>query len=123
MSKSNKVIDYPDLSIGIRPGMREAVELWIKRFKDEHLHIEVQPRIIKETSLAINSTDFIALLGYVDPQDCSEIDIRGFLKSGKKQLEQLLIKSVSLDHRSHYTWCITAMKSLELGRFLDEEDQ
>ena len=66
----------------------------------------------------INSTDLVALTGYIDPSRCSEIDLARFRNNAAEALEQQLVKSLALNNQAHYKWCLTALKNKEFGRFL-----
>ncbi len=112
---AHRVIDYPDMSLSLA-GLPEAVfKLWLKQFLDEHDFVETNPRIRKGV-LQINSTDFIAFLGYLEPEQLSEIELKRFMQIAKKEFERLLFNSTALDHRYHYQWCLAAMKNLPIGR-------
>lgn len=117
MATRQTVIDDIDLHIPLTPALREQVLIWIGRLEEAHDHIEVTPRV-KKDRLLINSTDFISLLGYIDPLEVPEIELRRLILQGKKALEQALIRSLNLDKRSHYKWCLTALSHFKPGRFL-----
>ena len=117
VSKSSTTIDYLDLSIPIPLTSQEALEHALKRMKDSYLHLEREPRV-KDGTLAINSNDFIAFLGYLNPQDLSEIELRRLTSNAEAELDQQLLRSVSVDKRAHYKWCVAAMKNFQMGRFL-----
>ena len=92
----------------------------LKRLKEEHDYVEIEPRLRKSV-LQINSTDFIAYLGYLDTLLLNDIDLQRFKVRARQQLEQQLFKSISLDHRAHYKWCLAAIKNLNWGRYLKQK--
>ena len=119
MNKSSSArIDFRDLEVSILDNSKEAIEEALQAFSDNYINAELAP-LIKAGKLFVNSTDFIALLGYLNPLGLSEFELKKLKESAKESLEQLLLKSVNLDHQSHYRWCLTALKNFEVGRFLD----
>lgn len=120
MARSDKVIDSLDLQISLTPGAEALLVKLLEKFISEHDFVEVEPRI-RKSKLIINSTDFVSLLGYLQPADWNEFELRRFLSEGKKQCEQQLIRSTSLQYQSHYKWCMGAIKSLPLGRFSSDD--
>lgn len=117
MNKSSTTIDYLDLSIPVPSASQEALESALERMKDSYLHLEREPRM-KDSTLTINSNDFIALLGYLDPQELSELELRRLTLNAQTELDQRLLRSVSVDKQAHYKWCIAAIKNFKPGRFL-----
>jgi hypothetical protein len=105
-----------DLSIPLSKERVCFYEDCLKLFLSEHNYVECPPKI-KHDVLEINSTDFIAFLGYLDPTPLDELELRRFKKNARKSIEQLLVKSLSSTNQAHYKWCLTAMKSFPLGRF------
>jgi hypothetical protein len=120
MNRSSKVIDYLDLRISIPSEIEEDLQLALDTFLEEHLHIEVSPKI-KKSQLLANSTDLIAFMGYIPQELAPEFAFRRFLKECTSALEQQLIKSIKSEHQAHYKWCQAALKSLPVGRHLDDE--
>jgi hypothetical protein len=119
MGNSSKVIDYLDLRITVPEKLAELVEKWLVDFTDKHDFIELAPRF-KEGILRINSTDFIAFLGYVNPEELSEFELHRFRSLAGNELDQLLLKSLSIDQQSHYKWCLAALSNFEIGRYLKD---
>ena len=115
MPRDSKTIDYPDLVIKIPPVLKEKFLAYITDFVENHLYVEVDPKI-KDGQLIINSTDLIALTAYIRPAELSELDLFRFRSAANKQLEQQLLKSLSLNNQAHYKWCLTQLKNLEFGR-------
>ena len=115
MPRESKTIDYPDLLIKIPPPLTAKFDEFIKAFVDTHLYVEVSPKI-KDGMLIINSTDLIAFTGYIEPEALSELDLFRFKSAATKQLEQQLVKSLSLNNQAHYKWCLAQLKNLEFGR-------
>lgn len=120
MSRTAKTIDYPDLLIKIPPTVSEKFDSYIKDFVGSHLYVEVDPKI-KDGVLLINSTDLIAFTGYIPPDELSELDLFRFKSAAAKQLEQQLLKSLSLSNQAHYKWCLAQLKNLDFGRNLATE--
>ncbi|MDC0357874.1 hypothetical protein OAO01_03590 [Oligoflexia bacterium] len=117
MNRSSKVIDYLDLSVVLPDRALELFQKWLDHFEEAHDFVERSPRL-KNKTLLMNSTDLITFMGYVDPAELSEFEFFQFKNSVKQALEQLLLKSLSLDHQNHYKWCLAALNNLEVGRFL-----
>lgn len=117
MNKSSTTIDYLDLSVSVSPTSQEALERVLDRLKDSYLHLEREPKL-KDGTLVINSNDFIAFLGYLDPQELSELELRRLISSAEAAMDQCLLRSVSVDKQAHYKWCVAALKNFELGRYL-----
>ncbi len=110
------VIDYADLVIGLSPSLSDVLEKACKRFCDEYPHYEVEPKMRGRTLYA-NSTDLIALLGYVNPEQLSALEQKRLMKKVHSALEQQLVKSLSTRHQAHYRWCLTALHNFDWGRF------
>ncbi len=121
MSKLKEPIDYLDLYIPVSPTAAESFARFIADFIENHLYIEINPKL-KDGVLLINSTDLVAFTGYIDPEECFELDLFRFKTDSKKQLEQQLLKSLSLQNQAHYKWCLGAITSKEYGRFLDKSE-
>ena len=110
-------IDYLDLQLAVSPHQAEAIEKAIAVFDDQQLHIEVTPRL-KKSYLLINSSDLVPFLGYLDPGELSEIDLKRLRKECAVKLEAQLNKSLSSSNQAHYKWCLAAIRSKAIGRFL-----
>ena len=119
-TSQTKTVDYLDLSLHLPPSIQPYIESCFTDFLENHLHIVISPRI-KGDELLINSTDFIAFLGYVDSSRMSEFERHHFLQQAKRQMEQLLLKSLSRDYQHHYQWCLAALNNFSLGRYLSAE--
>ena len=121
MGKSRETIDYLDLYVAVSPSAMESFEKFLADFVDNHLYIEITPKL-KDGVLLINSTDVVAFTGYIDPEQCIEMDLFRFKAELKKQLEQQLVKSLSLQNQSHYKWCLGAISNKDFGRYLVKPD-
>ena len=119
MSERKRVIDFQDLEIPITESLEPEISAATGRLLSLHQHIEVKPKLSKGT-LAINSMDAINLLGYIEISKLSELDLARIKKVFVFAIEQALLRSTSLDGQAHYKWCLTAVKSFELGRFLQD---
>ena len=110
MSKSSSArIDFRDVEVSILDNSKQAIEKALQDFSDKYVNAELEP-LIKGNKLFVNSTDLIALLGYLNPSTMSEFELKRIKESAKESFEQLLLKSLNLDHQSHYRWCLTALK-------------
>ena len=123
MNAQKRIVDDIDLRISLTPGLLAIVPTWMERLSEHHDHTEVDPKV-RKNKLLINSTDLVSLIGYISPNDVSELELRRFLSLSKNALEQALLRATSIDSRNHYKWCLTAVKSFQPGRFLhpDEEE-
>ncbi len=121
MSRHDKTIDYPDLYIRIPSALESLFQTFIDEFVDSHLYVEVTPKL-KDGTLLINSTDLIAFTGYIAQSQLSELDIFRFKSASIKQLEQQLVKSLSLTTQAHYKWCLAQFKNLDFGRFREDDE-
>ncbi|MCB0336405.1 MAG: hypothetical protein KDD62_08865 [Bdellovibrionales bacterium] len=120
MSKGNSaVIDFLDVEALVPETLHEALSKALTKLQAEHDHVELEPKF-KAGRLLINSTDAVSLLGYVDPREISEHERKRIQKLFANALEQALIKTTSLDRQNHYKWCLAAVKSFTMGRFLTE---
>jgi hypothetical protein len=117
MAKKSKTIDYNDICIKVSAIQAEIFKNFLNNFTENHLHIEVPPKL-KDNLLYINSTDLIAFTGYIDKKELSEMDFFRFKQDACKQLEQQLIKSLSVEYQAHYKWCLAQVKNQKFGRYL-----
>ena len=62
---SNPIVDYYDLKIPIPDHVVEVASKALEEFEEHHDYIVLSPKL-KNNLLKINSTDFIALLGYLE---------------------------------------------------------
>lgn len=122
VAASKFIIDHLDLSLRLNPSLLSAVEHTLSVFNEEHVHIEVAPKL-KGKLLHINSNDLIALLGYIEVDDFSEIELKALETEIIFQLDQQLLRSTGMDARAHYRWCIAAVKNFRVGRFVAEPER
>jgi hypothetical protein len=120
MPRKSSVIDHLDLEIEIPEISLERFNRWLDDFVENHTHVEVKPKI-KNSILLMNSNDLVAFMGYIDQEEISQIELYRFRSHVVRELERNLLKAVSLDSRSHYQWCLAALKNFELGRFREED--
>ena len=120
MPRSSKPIDYIDLTIHVPDSAVPRFKQFFELFVEEYNHVEVTPRF-KANKLHINSNDLIAFLGYVDPHRLSDFELERFRAEAMKELDQRLLRSLTLDHQAHYKWCMAAIKNFVVGRHLEEE--
>lgn len=113
--KNNPVVDYYDLKISIPDHVVEVAQNAMEEFEEHHDYIVISPKL-KNKLLKVNSTDFIALLGYLDVGHLSEIDLKRIQSDAEEQMQQYIAKTVNADYRSHYQWCLAALKNLDWGR-------
>lgn len=113
----DKKIDYLDLRIHLPREASDKLHSSLKVFLESHDEITQTPKI-RDEELLINSDDFISFLGYLNPKDFSEFELRQLKAEAKRQMQQLSLKTVSPEFRNHYTWCITVMGQHKVGRFL-----
>jgi hypothetical protein len=117
MSTNNQVIDYIDIVLPIPVACLTVLEEALKKAETECLFFEVTPRI-KQKSLYVNSNDLVTLMGYIDPDQLSELESARLRKTIMAELDQALLRSTSLHKQAHYKWCLTAAKTFDLGRYL-----
>ncbi len=118
MSTQQRIIDFLDVIVRLPHASVPQLEETLQRFVTEYNFVEIEPKI-KDGRLLINSTDLIAYLGYISPDLLTEFEKVQFRQNIIDALDQLLLRAVNTDFRSHYKWCIAAVKNLELGRYLD----
>lgn len=116
MAKDN-VVDFLDLQLNLSPVVVPVVTRALESFREHHLHIEREPRVVKNR-LLINSTDFISLLGYLEDDALGELELKRLLSVAREAIEQCLLRSVSTDRQAHYKWCLGALSALPRGRYL-----
>ncbi|MEZ4754252.1 MAG: hypothetical protein R3A13_08085 [Bdellovibrionota bacterium] len=114
---SSPRIDFRDLEVRVLENSLSPLNQAVSLFNENYINAELEP-LLKAGRLYVNSTDFIALLGYLEPNALSEFELKKLKQSAIDALNQLLLKSLDLDRQSHYRWCLTALKSFEIGRFL-----
>jgi hypothetical protein len=117
MSTNDTLVTDLDISIPLTSTMLPLVEQWVGLFLEHHAHSEVTPTV-RNAFLNINSSDLVALTGYISAREADGLDGRRFKKRAKVTLEQSLLRSVNIGHRAHYKWCLAALNSLEPGRFI-----
>lgn len=122
MGDSSLLIDYIDLVVKLPGSSSATVKKAVELFEEHSTYIELKPKI-KKGALHINSNDAIQLLGYLDPKELSQFDAAKFKQLLLKELDQQLLRSTSLDKQAHYKWCMTAVKSFEVGRHLEDLDE
>lgn len=113
--QSTPVIEYYDLKIAIPDHLTDVTQSAIDEFEDHQDYIVLSPKL-KNRVLKINSTDFIALLGFLDVSKISEMDLKRIQSEAESQMQQYVAKTVKADYRSHYQWCLAALKNLDWGR-------
>lgn len=115
----NQTIDYLDIAIPIPAQLIETFTLWLEEFDNEYDYTVRSPRLKKDL-LKINSSDLIAFLGYVQPDQLSEFESKKFMSDIKSQFEQNSNLTTSKDFRNHYQWCLAALNHFKWGRHREE---
>lgn len=113
--KTTPGITYYDLKIPVPDHMTKMTQAAVNEFEDHHDYIVLSPKL-KNKVLKVNSTDFIALLGYLEVSNFSEMDLKRIQSEAESQMQQYVAKTVNADYRSHYQWCLAALKNLDWGR-------
>lgn len=116
-SENAIIIDFLDIRLDLPPSLGLQFQAALALFEKHHDFIELPPRL-KGNKLHINSTDLIALLGYLDSSELSELDQHRLRTLLAQAFERELLRSLSLDRQRHYKWCQAAVKNLAWGRHL-----
>ncbi len=114
--RSTPIIDYYDLKLPIPDHISDIIQTAVNEFEDHHDYIILSPKL-KTKILKINSSDFIVFLGYLNVKLFSEIDLKRIQSEAENQMHQYITKTVNGDYRSHYQWCLAALKNLDWGRY------
>jgi len=113
-----KTIDYLDLKIKIPKNLTKQFQGWLKQFEDHHDFIVTYPKL-KNEILKINSTDIIPFLGYIDPSQLTELEQKRLERDISDQMGQYINKTTSSEYKSHYQWCLAALKNFPWGRHFE----
>ncbi len=115
MKSKSRLIDHLDIQISVPVERGPLFEQWLADFVDHHDYMVTPPKLRQQT-LKINSTDLVDFLGFMAIDELTEIEKKRIELQIQTQMQQYIDKTLSPDFRSHYQWCLTAIKNFEWGR-------